>query len=279
MKRLLSLILVFLLLSFVAKAQKRYEGVWWKLADKCFAKNDINKKTALFIKVNNKYKAGAVFKKRTNATGRMLHPIVLFGYEKVSEEMQGMPKIQAESYQDNECRLELKDNKVYQDKFTKKIINASKIPIANKTLHGIINNSVAKEISIRKWEMHSLDKSQLEETIKDNKREDFVKELRNGERFIALKAIRLKELKLIFQPKKEDTKTLKTIKDDDILPKHGVQVEMNADETYSIIFSIKEPWFPFVVFGDITPKVGFKSLSGDIIVEPEFTRYNNLMTY
>ncbi len=279
MKRILTLILISLVFSLIANSQKRYEGVWWKLADKCFTKNDINKKTALFIKVDSKYKAGAVFKKRTNATGRMLHPIVLFGYEKVSEEMQGMPKIQVESYQDNQCRLQLENNKVYQDKFTKKIINASKIPIANKTLHGIINNSVAKEISIRKWEVHSLDKSQLEETIKDNKREDFVKELRNGERFIALKALRLKELKLVFQPKKEDTKTLNTIKDDDILSKHGIRVEMNADETYSILFSIKEPWFPFVIFGDISPKVGFKSLSGDIIVEPEFTRYNNLMTY
>lgn len=192
-KRFLSLTLVLLMLSSIAISQKRYEGVWWKLADKCFTKTGINKKTALFIKVDNEHKAGAVFKKRVNATGRMLHPIVLFSYAKVNERMQGMPKIQVEPYQSDDCRLELKDNKVYQDKFTKKIINASKIPLANKTLLGIVNRSVAKEISILEWEMHSLDKSQLEETIKKNKREDFVKELRNGERFIALKSLKLKK--------------------------------------------------------------------------------------
>lgn len=84
---------------------------------------------------------------------------------------------------------------------------------------------------------------------------------------------------MVFQPKKEDIKTENTIKDDDILLKHGIQLIVDATGTYAITLSIKEPWFPFNIFGNITPKVGFKSLSGDIIVETEFTRYNNLMTY
>ena len=253
------------------------ETVWWEFAEQCFPETNISDTTTLFISCDNNHYSGSIYKRRENNVGRMLHPILIFDYDNIKKKYPDYPNVKSELRKSTK-KFRLEESKVYQADFIGGILNKCKKLKARPKLFQQLTTLTAKSIELTNWGVQSIAKQEFIDFAKEYKSDDFIKELRNGERYFVTEAIYINAFKVSYTSISQSIKNIDSIYNYNAeeLKKSGVELLRTSDT--NIILSIKktETIYPFLVFAKINPKIGAKSLKDGSLSKPDFVRYNNL---
>lgn len=255
------------------QTQHKYDGIWWDIADKCFKEAQLQEHNTLFIEIDNDHTAGSVYKKRINNTGRMLHPIIVNDCEQVAAKLTGYPKAIEKKYS-NTSVFNLENQKTYQENVVGKILQSAALEKISPELYAILKKSTALSLKINDWGTEEMDRTALENSIKENKKTDFVKAMRDGDRYVVVKAVWFKSLSITYTITNENA-----VKIEDILKEHGEDLKrkgITLVNNNEIIIDYGKKMYPFLVFGEIAANI---TLNKEIIFEPDFKSYNNLKRF
>lgn len=274
MKIKVAFLLIFVAITAVSQTKRTEDAVWWEIAEECFKNTEIKNHNTLYLGYNNDHVSGSIYKKRLNSVGRMLHPILLFDYEAVAKALPNYPTPEFKELKEQPA-FKIKDSKEHQTELVAKLLKECGMHKANSEANNLLLNTVATELKFIKCGISEFDKDKFENNLQKNKKTDFAKETRNGERYLILQTIWFKDIEIAFNLSPENLQKLKDLysANTDSFNNQGIEIRENR-----IAISYKKQFHPFAILGEITKIIGLKSFQG-IVIEPDFDKYNNLIKY
>jgi hypothetical protein len=278
MKRLLSIsgFLLIVCFSYSQSVEKNVKKFWWNIQEGCFTGQSITKKNSMFMSTAQKIPVGAIYEIHKDLGGRVQRTSLAFTHATVKQYLQCFPDSVVSASANPSCTFDLKADMAYQLEIAARLTDESNIGKINAEVQNFLKKAIALKLSIDSWGFEIIEQGKVELCLSTNSDNAFVKNLRNGNRYIALAAIYVKGITLEYALDETTINKIKLIYDSnrDAFLKAGVTFNFQSNTNFSTSLKYDQKFYPFYRMGRIT-KSGEVKMREEVIEEPDFTETNN----
>lgn len=274
MKYLRLVVLVFLATTAVhaQNVSNTVKSFWWNVADACFTGRSLHKQNSMFMSTASRIPVGATYKVRKGLFGKVKGTSLDFTHTTLKKQLPCFPDRVDSASASPPCPFVLKNNTAYQIEIAGKLADQANIGKISLELERELRKAIALNLRIDSWGFEIMEQGLVETCLQENKENDFVKTLRNGNRYVALEAIWIEGLSLDYELDQEAVTSIKSIyesKKEDFI-KAGVTISIQSEKVFTTSFKYDKRFYPFYRFGLISRKGDIKEFIDVIIKEPNF---------
>lgn len=279
MKRLLLIIILnvlFFNFGFSQNTEKTVKQFWWNVEQGCFTGTSISKKNGMFVSTANKIPVGSTYKVKKNLWGKIKGVSLDFTHKTIKEKLPSFPSKVDSASATPPCPFKLANTQDYQLDIAAKLVDQSNIGKINAEIQTAMKKATALELDINKWGFEILEQGKIELCLNENKSNSFTDILRSGNRYITLTAIWIEGVDLNYELDKETVSKIEAIYEANKKEfiEAGITFSFQSTTNFSTNFKYNERFYPFYRFGKLTKKGDIKGFMDVVIIEPDFSNFN-----